>query len=78
MDVTTKANTSYLGNSFFAKHPSTLYALDWANPLLREHIHVYPEVSGPISEAWQAGKWVKEVDLDELSPMWADWDNRSL
>ncbi|KAJ7115666.1 hypothetical protein C8R44DRAFT_880092 [Mycena epipterygia] len=46
---------------------------DWGNPLVRPFIHLYPDVSGPISESWQAGKWTGEVDLDELSPMWADW-----
>lgn len=48
---------------------------DWANPLVREHIHVYPEVSSTISEIWQADKWLKEIDCDDLSPMWADWAN---
>ncbi len=36
-------------------------------------MHVYPEVSGPISETWMAGKWLNEVPLDELTPMWADF-----
>ena len=26
-----------------------------------------------ISETYQASKWTEEVNLDELSPMWADW-----
>jgi hypothetical protein len=34
-------------------------------------------MSGPISESWQAGKWTDEVSVDELSPMWADWKNKS-
>ena len=46
---------------------------DWANPLVREHIMLYPEVTSTISESWQAGKWVDEVALNELTPMWADW-----
>lgn len=46
---------------------------DWANPLVREYITVYPEVTSTISESWQAGKWFGEVGLDELTPMWADW-----
>ncbi|KAJ7659002.1 hypothetical protein B0H17DRAFT_1163196 [Mycena rosella] len=49
---------------------------DWANPLVQSFIHVYPEVAGPVSEFWQAGKWVSEIDLDDLSPMWADWENK--
>lgn len=46
---------------------------DWANPLVRECITVYPEVTTTIAEFWQAEKWVHEVALDELTPMWADW-----
>jgi hypothetical protein len=46
---------------------------DWANLLVREFIQVYPEITENISEFIQADKWVKEVDLDDLSPMWADW-----
>ena len=34
---------------------------------------MYPEVTSTIAESWQAGKWVNEVALDELTPMWADW-----
>ena len=34
---------------------------------------LYPEVTSTITESWQAGKWVDEVALDELTPMWADW-----
>ncbi|KAJ7436399.1 hypothetical protein FB451DRAFT_1344639 [Mycena latifolia] len=70
-------HTSSLGNHFYMNHPGKLLALDWANPLVRPFIHVYPEVSGPIAEFWQAGKWTSEIDLNELSPMWADWQNKS-
>jgi len=48
---------------------------DWANPLVREFIQVYPEITDHVSELIQADKWTKEVDFDELSPMWADWIN---
>ena len=34
---------------------------------------LYPEVTSTITESWQAGKWLNEVSLDELTPMWADW-----
>lgn len=37
-------------------------------------MNVYPEITSSISESWQTGKWCEEVPLEELSPMWADWD----
>src|SRR5882762_8380861 len=38
-------------------------------------MHLYPEVTSSISKLWQMGKWCNEVPLNELSPMWADWEN---
>jgi hypothetical protein len=38
-------------------------------------MHLYPEVTSSISESWQTGKWRDEVPLEELTPMWADWEN---
>ncbi|KAJ3924864.1 MAG: hypothetical protein NXY57DRAFT_968859 [Lentinula lateritia] len=73
LDIPSEHHTSSLGNHFYMNHPAKLFALDWANPLVRPHMQLYPEVSGPIRESWQAAKWTTEVDLDELSPMWADW-----
>lgn len=48
---------------------------DWANPQIRRLMQVYPEVTSSVSESWQTGKWRDEVPLEELSPMWADWEN---
>ncbi|KAJ7083339.1 hypothetical protein B0H15DRAFT_785013 [Mycena belliarum] len=75
--IESQHHTSSLGNHFYMNHPGKLLALDWANPLVRPFIHVYPEVSGPVSEFWQAQKWTSEISLDELSPMWADWGSPS-
>lgn len=38
--------------------------------MVRNLIHIYPEITSKISESWQAGKWVDEVDYDELTLMW--------
>ncbi|KAJ7791591.1 hypothetical protein B0H14DRAFT_3094462 [Mycena olivaceomarginata] len=76
VDIKSMHHTSSLGNHFYMNHLSKLLALDWANPLVRPFIHIYPEVSGPISEFWQASKWTSEISLEELSPMWADWGNK--
>ncbi|KAJ7757921.1 hypothetical protein B0H16DRAFT_1457492 [Mycena metata] len=75
--IKSEHHTSSLGNHFYMNHPSKLLALDWANPLVRPFIHVYPDFSGPVSEAWQADKWTTEADLDDLSPMWAHWEDKS-
>jgi len=48
---------------------------DFANPFVRPHIQLYPEIRTEISEAWQAGKWLNEIEHDDLGPMWADWKN---
>lgn len=47
---------------------------DWANPLVRPHIQIYPELTTCVSQSWQAAKWTKEIFFDDLTPMWADWD----
>ncbi|KAJ6586682.1 hypothetical protein B0H10DRAFT_1733084, partial [Mycena sp. CBHHK59/15] len=71
--IQTIRHVSAMGNEFYMNHPAELLALDWANPLVREFIQVYPEITDRISELNHADKWTKEVDLDDLSPMWADW-----
>ncbi|TFK31456.1 hypothetical protein BDQ12DRAFT_701562 [Crucibulum laeve] len=71
--IKTEPHTSALGNQFYMNHPLDLLALDWANPLVRKHIQVYPEVTSVIKEVWQADKWLKELDNNQLSPMWANW-----
>ncbi|KAL6299568.1 hypothetical protein BKA93DRAFT_742110 [Sparassis latifolia] len=68
-------HTSALGNKFFMNHPARLFAMDWANPLVRPFICIYPELTDSISEFWQARKWLQEVQDNDLTPMWADWKN---
>jgi hypothetical protein len=50
---------------------------DFSNPLVRDHLHFYPEITTTIFESWQAGKYVNEIEDDDLSPMWANWDGSS-
>ncbi|KAF9779424.1 hypothetical protein BJ322DRAFT_1167239 [Thelephora terrestris] len=75
MDIQPREHISALGQKFHAVAPEDLLALDWANPHVRNSMCLYPEVTSSISESWQAGKWRDEVPLDELSPMWADWES---
>ncbi|KAI0308812.1 hypothetical protein OF83DRAFT_1089519 [Amylostereum chailletii] len=72
--VTSELHISALGHRFFVNQPEVLFKLDWANPLVRPHVRVYPEISQSVSESWQAGKWVNELPDGDLSPMWAKWE----
>ncbi|KAJ7440424.1 hypothetical protein FB451DRAFT_1443354 [Mycena latifolia] len=69
-----KHHTSALNNQFYMNHPNDLIRLDFANPLVRKFLHVYPEITPTVSEFWQAAKYVEEIEDEELSPMWADWE----
>jgi hypothetical protein len=43
---------------------------EMCNPLIRQHLQFLPEDScGRISEAWQADRWLKEIDPNHASPM---------
>ncbi|KAJ6583121.1 hypothetical protein DFH09DRAFT_1245943 [Mycena vulgaris] len=65
--------TSTQGNIFHLNDIRTIIAKDYANPLTRQLLHFYPEIpEGPISEAWHAQKWRREVDRDALTPMIVD------
>ncbi|KAJ7664821.1 hypothetical protein B0H17DRAFT_1162742 [Mycena rosella] len=66
-------HTSSLDNQFYMNHPNDLIRLDFGNPLVREHLNFYPEVTTTVSESWQASKWVNEIESDNLTPMWANW-----
>ncbi|KAF7343758.1 hypothetical protein MSAN_01956500 [Mycena sanguinolenta] len=65
--------TSTQGNVFHLNDIRKIIAKDYANPLTRRLLHFYPEIpDGPVSEAWHAQKWRREIDRDALTPMIAD------
>lgn len=41
-----------------------------ANPLVRPHLRFYPEEAGnKLNQTWQADRWLKDMDPDNLTPM---------
>ncbi|KJA14960.1 hypothetical protein HYPSUDRAFT_149732 [Hypholoma sublateritium FD-334 SS-4] len=60
------------GNIYSVNDPRTLVAMDWANPLVCDHIRRYPVIppDGVISEVYHAEKWRKDADQRMLSPMY--------
>ncbi|KAJ7226230.1 hypothetical protein C8J57DRAFT_1197699 [Mycena rebaudengoi] len=72
-DVGLKPQHHVSPHQFYMNHPNDLICLDFANLLVRNLIHFYPKISSTVSESWQAAKYVDEIDLNELLPMWADW-----
>ncbi|TEB15367.1 hypothetical protein FA13DRAFT_1876169 [Coprinellus micaceus] len=72
--IQSKHHTSSAGSHFYVNHPAKLFALDWANPLVRKEMQLYPEFNkGAMSEMWHGEKWAKEIPPDEMTPMWYDW-----
>ncbi|KAH7905228.1 hypothetical protein BJ138DRAFT_1118659 [Hygrophoropsis aurantiaca] len=71
--VPTIPYTSPLGNVYFLNDPRMLISKDYSNPLVRQHLHFYPEIpDGPISEIWHADKWHHDLDTTTRSPMYDD------
>ncbi|THU78230.1 hypothetical protein K435DRAFT_700534 [Dendrothele bispora CBS 962.96] len=63
---------SVQGKIFYLNDPRTIISHDWANPSIRKHIHIYPEIpeDGIVREVWHAEKWRKDMDPNVLSPMY--------
>ncbi|KAJ6538911.1 hypothetical protein B0H10DRAFT_1626176, partial [Mycena sp. CBHHK59/15] len=68
--VSTSLVDGQLGNVFAINDWLKILEHEFANPLVRPHVHLYPEDSGNrLEEARQAAKWKEEVDGNISAPM---------
>ncbi|KAL1677158.1 hypothetical protein EV122DRAFT_214798 [Schizophyllum commune] len=59
---------SAFSNIYYVNDIPALIAQEVANPRVRQHLHFLPEkVHGRVSEAWQASRWLDELDPDFLT-----------
>ncbi|KAI5829413.1 hypothetical protein K523DRAFT_385050 [Schizophyllum commune Tattone D] len=66
-----KKHVGALGHTYYVLKPSSHVQLDFANPLVRPHLHFYPEdVSPRLDQTRQAAHWRHEADPDLLTQMW--------
>ncbi|KAF8137768.1 hypothetical protein K438DRAFT_1503253, partial [Mycena galopus ATCC 62051] len=66
----TKLVDGKLGNCFAVNDWFKILEHEFANPLIRPKLHLYPEDSGEkLEEARQAAKWKHEVDGNISGPM---------
>ncbi|KAJ7501897.1 hypothetical protein B0H11DRAFT_2155297 [Mycena galericulata] len=69
--VPTLACTSVQGKNFCINDPRAIIRMECANPEIRSHFHLYPEINtnGSVSEIWHGNKLCKEINPDRLTPM---------
>ncbi|KIJ41830.1 hypothetical protein M422DRAFT_171822, partial [Sphaerobolus stellatus SS14] len=68
--VPTMKSKSAQGNDFYVNDVAKQMTEDWANPLVKPYMQLYPEAKpNSMSETWNAEKLCKELHTDELSPM---------
>ncbi|KAJ6609968.1 hypothetical protein B0H10DRAFT_1919960 [Mycena sp. CBHHK59/15] len=59
-----------LGHVYYVNDLAAIIAQEMSNPTVREHLHFLPEDTKPsLSKAWQAGRWLDELDSDLTTPM---------
>ncbi|CDO77984.1 hypothetical protein BN946_scf184811.g5 [Trametes cinnabarina] len=68
-------HTTALNNEYYANHPAELFRFNLANPLVRPHMSLYPEVAGPVSEFFHTNQMLAmdDASLDLGQLMWAEW-----
>ncbi|KAH8921492.1 hypothetical protein BT69DRAFT_1205243, partial [Atractiella rhizophila] len=61
--------TSHKSNIYHLNDIGKIIPQEVANPLVRKHLHFYPEASSKaVKEMWQSSKWAQELDAQFLSP----------
>ncbi|KAJ7177170.1 hypothetical protein C8R46DRAFT_989326 [Mycena filopes] len=59
-----------LGHIYYANDLAAIIAQEMANPTTRKNLHFFPEDTSPsLSQAWQAGRWLDELESDLTTPM---------
>ncbi|KAL1698388.1 hypothetical protein EV121DRAFT_218261 [Schizophyllum commune] len=59
-----------LGHVYYVNDLAGIIAQEMANPNVRDKLHFYPEDTAPcVSEAWQAERWLHELDPALTTPM---------
>ncbi|KAJ7607345.1 hypothetical protein FB45DRAFT_764359 [Roridomyces roridus] len=62
--------TGKFDHIYYVNDLAAIIAQEMANPNTREHLHFFPEDSKPsLSQAWQANRWLDELDPDLATPM---------
>ncbi|KAI6028188.1 hypothetical protein EDC04DRAFT_2869143 [Pisolithus marmoratus] len=62
--------TGAFGHKYHMNSFSDIIAQEMANPHVHSKLHFYPEDSGKqLNEAYQAQRWLKEMDTTQLTPM---------
>ncbi|KAI0040193.1 hypothetical protein FA95DRAFT_912230 [Auriscalpium vulgare] len=68
--IRTLRHTGALGHIYYTNSLSDIIAQEMANPRVRPYLHHFPEDAGSqLEEAWQAERWLHEMDESLLSPM---------
>ncbi|KAF7299723.1 hypothetical protein HMN09_00978100 [Mycena chlorophos] len=59
-----------LGHVYYVNDFAAIIAQEMANPSVRKHLRFLPEDKGSkLAEAWQATRWLDELDSDLTTPM---------
>ncbi|KAF7318315.1 hypothetical protein HMN09_00340300 [Mycena chlorophos] len=59
-----------LGHVYYTNDFAAIIAQEMANPSVRKHLRFLPEENGSkLAEAWQAKRWLYELDSDLTTPM---------